>query len=534
MWGRPASLTLTLTRVALRPEYLRADGEPDGLTDSISLGCKTKLREISDQMGLLGDVCDRFVGRRRWKGLREGELRDISDALNDALTLSQPPRLLTESYGFGLTSYRVVVPVIVASDDPESILRAWRKAARRIREIIDDRMRGTIVRGSLASQYFTEIYSFYEMRRSLYDLCLNWSKEIESSLLPSRDWLRSLMSPLKLSTPPPEPELTFLPSPVYMSRDGIFAFFHYDPEGEGKRRNLHLKRRKMRRIFRLALDLSLGLKVFLENEDLWLAGSDDLWGAVVGMIYLNPKVISALMRGKGRKFLGFYSCLLKSMGLFGVFERYEGGFTFPFPTEDHIQVFAQAVRLLGGGVPKGMARLPLTGLQLAILKLLILKEDLDSIEEWDEGSLELLSITLCDYARRILDGGISGRWRFTEDTSIEADCSREFFRQISARKRKQGLTVREISVLLGGAAGMRVHTVNANLRKLEEMGIVVRREERRSRSRRRGKRTKIGLPVSVFSVDTTNHFIQSLMRLMEGTIMESRRRIAGASSPDAE
>ncbi len=535
---RPSGVVFTLTRVVLRPEYRRVD-EADALTERLVSACRTKLRLIRDQIGMLGDVCDRFAGCRRWMGLRNSEVESISEAAGDALSIVSPPRLLIDSYGFGLSSYRLVAVAQMPSDHQGGILASWRRMASEFRRILEGRIEGSLLRGSMASHYFSEIYAFYELDMSLPEIVVRWSSEFEPSMVPSRDEVRSLLSPLKVSSPPPEPVLSFLPNPVYISRDGIFTFFHYDSEGKGKRRNVHLMRRKRRRIFRLAIDLSLGLKVFLENEDLWLMGAGNLWGALTGMVYLSPKVVLALMRGEGRKFLNIYQELMRVMDLMERFESYEGLFTFPFPTERHIQAFAHTVRLLGGTAPKNMVPLPLTELQVALLKIILMKEGLDEVvEEWEEGSLECLARFLCEYARLLLGGDLMeldsdpegfvdmALKRVSKGGGGGGRCYRELLEHMKSRKgRRWGLTAKELSILLSETdLGLKnpYHTVYTNLRELEGEDLLVSSEERRGRLRKKGERTRKGLLVSTFRPNRGHALILHLERLMEDAIRRAR------------
>lgn len=530
----PSDIVFTLTRVALRPEYRQIGDEADPLTDKLVSACKTKLRLVREQVGLLGDVCGRFRGCRKWVSLRNSEVESISGASGEVLSIVSPPRLLIESYGFGLSSYRVIAAVRISSHDQDEILASWRRIAAEFKRILEDRMRKFLIRGSMASQYFSEIYSFYELDMSLPEIVTRWS-ELKQSLVPSPEKLGLFISPLKLSSPPPEPELSFLPNPMYISRDGIFSFFHYNSEGKGKRRNVHLMRRKRRRIFRLAIDLSLGLKVFLENEDLWLMGAGTMWGAMAGMVYLSPKVVSGLMRGEGRRFFDLYSNLIRSMDLIERFESYEGLFMFFFPTEKHVQAFAHTVRLLGGTAPRSMVPLPLTDLQLALLKIMMMKEGLDRmVEEWEGSPLECLVRFLCEYARLLLGESqppdlepdpislVERAVRKAKPGEPSGGCPKELLDHISSRKgRKMGLTVRELSVLLGNTdLGLKspFYVVNSNLNELEREGVLTVSEGRRGRVRKRGSETKRGIRVRTFHLNHEHMLVSYMERLMEGAI----------------
>jgi len=279
-------MVLTLTRVVLSPRYPESlAGSVDPLTEDIAADCSSRLRRLAGYRELLGDLCGRFVGRRRKRGLRNEEVRLISEAAGEALALTSPAYYLVEEYGFGLTSHRVKITVEPRTDDPEEFVAAWRQAAQIFRRALDRRIE--LERASLASQYFAEVYAFYELPVSPARLTADWEK-IERILIPDNEGRKSMASPLKWLSPPRQLNLAFAPDPVYASGDGIFAVFFYSEFGAGKRRNVHSFRRKTRRIFRLAIDMALGLKVFLDNEDLWLLGQEDAWVALTGMIYLSP------------------------------------------------------------------------------------------------------------------------------------------------------------------------------------------------------------------------------------------------------
>ncbi|MDK2384909.1 MAG: hypothetical protein QI199_08935, partial [Candidatus Korarchaeota archaeon] len=257
-------------------------------------------------------------------------------------------------------------------------------------------------------------------------------------------------------------------------------------------------------------------------------------------IYLSPKVILSLMRGEGRRFLDFYTSLIKSMDLVDRFESYESLFMFFFPTEKHVQAFAHSVRLLGGTAPKDMVPLPLTDLQLALLKIIMVKEGLDRmVEEWDESSLECLVKLLCEYARLLLCEREPQDLEMDSTDIIELavpkakpgkpseGCPREFLDHISSRKgRRTGLTVRELSAILGGTDLNLKNpflVVNANLNELERAGMLMVSEGRRGRTKKKGGETRKGFPVRTFHLNYGHMMVSHLERLMEEAVDKAYR-----------
>ncbi len=527
----PNAMILTLTRVALRPKHLEI-GEGKGIDElsrSMSSACMTKLKRLSGQTMMLGDICGSFLASRIRRGLRNHEVESIARAAGSSLAITSPPYLLIRMYSFGLASYRMVITAEPIEGGWKEILLAWRRIARALRRMMDERLTSTLIRGSMASHYFSEIYSFYELDIEPPDVPLSWKEELEPLVMPDPSLRPFLLSPMKSSTQPPEPELGFTPDPLYTSRDGIFAFFYYSNRGPGKRRNVHQVRRKRRRFMRMAIDMALGLKVYLDNEDLWLSGRDDLWGALAGMIHLNPIIVNSLWRGAGVRFLKPYSMLIRAIGLMDRFEAYESSFWFPFSSEQQILIFNQAVRLLGGKPPGKVESYPFTDRELALMKILLLKGMLDrEFMEWDDTSLQCLSKLLCIYADYVmkesssnLEGSLTEEMlRKVKAGKPSGGCAGELYDQMKARKgKKMGLTAKELSVLVESSTSLKEssahHAVTSALKKLMSSEILRTREERRGRSRKSGSRTTKGLRVTSYEPDLDNTMIQQMEGIYE-------------------
>ncbi len=531
----PKALILTLTRVALRPERREIGEEIDELSRNMVSACKTKLKHISGQVMILGDICGLFLAGRIRRKLRNREVESIAEA-GSPLAITSPPYLLIRTYGFGLSSYRMVVTTEPREGGWKDILSAWRSIAKVLRGMMDERLTSSLIRGSMASHYFSEIYSFYELYIDPSNVSLRWKDELEPEMMPDPSLRPFLLSPMKRSTQPPEPELSFTPDPLYISKDGIFSFFYYSSNGPGKRRNIHQVRRKRRRFIRMAVDLALGLKVYLENEDLWLSGRDDLWGALTGMVHLNPRVVNALWRGAGARFLRPYDILLRAINLIDRFEAYETSFWFPFPSEYQILAFNQVVRLLGGRAPSKVRSYPLTDREFALMRILLLKGMLDrEFLKWDDTSLQCLSKLLCVYADYALnertsklEGSLVDEILRKVKSKVTDRCSEELLNQMSARKGgRLGLTVRELTILVRRFTSLKEdsahHAVTSDLKKLEQLEILRVREGRRLRSRKAGSRTTKGLRVTSYELDLDSPLIQPMERIYESSV----RKILG-------
>lgn len=529
----PKAMVLTLTRAALRPEFSGVSGREDKLSLRARKSCETKVRALGGQEAILGDICSSFSSAEILRHLRNEEVREMKDAVGESFSLIQPPCLAIKSFGFGLTVYRVTATVQPRSEGWSDLLASWRKLAGVMRRVLNERISGAVLRKSLASHCFSEIYTFYELNLSPQDVPLKWKEKLEALFMPDLETRSFLLSPLKISEPP-QPQISFIPDPLYTSRDGVLFFLHYSSQGPGKRRNVHQVRRKRRKLLRAAIDYALGLKVYLENEDLWLSGSESPWGALVGMIYLNPKVVSAIHRGIGAKFLRPYSSLLRSLELAEKFEAYESSFWYPFRSEEQALTFSQVVRHLGGKPPGSFPPFPLSMRDFALLRILALKTALDHfIIEWYEGALSCLSKLLCAYADSVLNGNL-GNLSDLEEIVKRAraggpsgGCEEELLSHFRARKgSRRGLTVSELSVLLKHSAklseGSAQQAVRSWIRRMDELELLVRAEARRGRGRRAGRRTKRGIPVASFEINLEN----SLMKQISGIYDKVAERIS--------
>ena len=489
----PESFLLALTRVQIEPSFI--EGSNDPILDRIRGICSEKLKNGKHEF-LLGDICRRISGFRIKRGLTNEEVRSIKEEAEN-LCLNSPPYLIIERYGFGLTSYRVASTFKPLTDDQLKLLDSWRRISRAFRSILELNMSENIK--SLSSKFFSEIYAIYECEVDPLSLKLKWP-QMENSFIPDRNFINSFLSPLKTMAEPPNSRLFWTPDPTYVSSDGIFVKFFYSLTREAKRRCVHSTRRKKRRIHRIAVDLALGLKVFLENQDLWIRDPETCWGAFVGMIYLSPKVLRELWRFTGRRFIYIYSNLLSQLELERRFEDYERDFWFPFLDDIQLFSFSDAVRMLCGSSPSGRAY-SLDSIHIDALKLIILKDKLDELlYPWDELKLVGLTRYMCNCLRSH-SHALSSINSPSNDESIK-ECTEEFLSSISSRKKKKGLTSLELAILLRPIYGERAVTAlrksETLLRKLVDSGLVTYMGDRRRRVRREGNRTKKGLLVRFF------------------------------------
>ncbi len=491
----PDSLTLSLARVLIEPLFRQERGELDTLLLRISRLCSRKLGGYS--LGL----CERFLGWRIRRGLSNEEVKRIKGA-SEGFSLISPPYLLIESYAFGLTSYRVSLTL---RPPYELDLESWRSLFSVLRSILDSRMPET---GSLTSKFFSEIYAFHEHNMNPLMMRRLWTS-LERSLIPERDSISYFLSPLKTLSEPSPFTFGWTPDPSYLSTDGLLVRFFYG--AKGKRRHVHATRRKKRRIHRIAVDQALGLKVFLDNQDLWMRDPETCWGALVGMVYLNPEVLTDLWRFTGRRFFNVYSRLLDQFNLRERFENYRKNFWFPFKDEIQIALFLDAVRMLGSSSPQVGRPYHLDDLQLDALKLIIVKSQLDSLlMPWDEVKLLGLANYLCKF--------LIGHSNALIGISLGANesCVEEFLSSISSRRKRKGLTYKELSSILTPIYGERARNAlvksSSLLAKLRDLGLIEEGVDRRGRRKGRIRR---GFEVS-FYIPSQSELVSMLSRgLME-------------------
>jgi len=507
----PEYLTLSLVRVFLEPRFKEVpSGEPDVLLRRVAGICSRKLSLGRNE--LLGCVCNKLSGYRVRKGLRNEEIKLIKGAARD-LSMTSPPALMIESYSFGLASYRVSSTFKPTSED--GLLDSWRNISRVFRQIIDSRM--PKIPGSLSSKFFSEIYAFYELNVDPASLRVLWPN-IEGSLVPSE--ADPFLSPFKTLSEPASSELIWIPDPARISPDGLLVRFFYSRTREGKRRCVHTTRRKKRRIQRIAVDLVLGLKIFLENQDLWFKDPETCWGAFVGMICLNPDVTTELWRLTGRRFIYIYEGLLRKFGLIDKFRNYEKLFWFPFHDDLQVASFLDAVRILGGSPPEKAEAYSLNNIQLDALKLIVLKSQLDLLlMPWDDLKLLGLARYLCWFLRNHSEAIAR-----IGSTSAE-ECVEEFLSHISSRRKRRGLTYIELSCLLAPVYGDRARVCLAKssslLRKLTELGLVeegIDLRGRKSGGKRKGFKVRFYIP-------SKNKLVELMERTLSGLSQQAAERI---------
>ncbi|MCS7102301.1 MAG: hypothetical protein NZ992_00270 [Candidatus Korarchaeum sp.] len=516
----PDSLVLSLAKVVIDPEFREeVTGEPDPLLLKVVGICSRKLSVVRHDL-LLGDLCNRFASCRMRRGLSNLEVKEIKGAA-EGLSMLSPPYLIIESYPFGLTSYRVSSNFKLLFKDQDKLLESWRRVSRVFRSILDSRI--PIVPRSLTSKFFSEIYAFYEYDLNFIYLRRFWPT-LEQSLVPERSEIASFLSPLKTMSEAKPFELGWIPDPSYASSDGILVRFFHSGAMRGKRRYVHATRRKKRRVCRVAIDQVLGLKVFLENQDLWTKDPETLWGALTGMIYLNPDVLTEIWRLTGRRFLYVYKHLFKQFDLRERFENYEKSFWFPFRNDLEIASFLNAVRVLGGSPPEVSGPYSLDNLQLDALKLIVVKSQLDSLlMPWDEVKLLYLCRYLCGFLR-------SHQEAIVEISRATGGCAEELLSQIRARRKRKGLTYLELSSILVPLYGDRARNAlmksSSLLARLSEMGLIEGKVDLRGRVKRKGDRTVKGFKVT-FYVPSRSKLVEILWERLMDLSQEAAENIMG-------
>ncbi len=493
----PNYITFSLTRVSIDPKIGELEGEEDPLISRLRDECSYRIRS---------EECSNFRAFRRYSYLRSDLVKRIKDASREFSILS-PPKLLFEAYSFGMLSCRLTLVVKPLSPP----LLPWKRVAREMRGILEEVESGS--RRRFSSHFFSEIFPHYDIDVNPRLLRMKW-EEIEDSL--SMD-VNEMISALKLTSSPHESKLIWAPGPIYVSKDGILAPSIYSKLGKGKRRNLHSSRRKWRRIMRVAVDLALGLKVFLENETLWFHDLEGVWGARVGLIYLSPRVQRSLWLYGGRKFIKIYEALLDSMGLKEKFESYEK-VGFPFFDDLQLSSFLRTLILLGGREPEGARAYGMSDLELDALKLIVLKDLLDrALIDLDEEKLAAVSRYLCNYLR----DPVNAKIKVSVDEPSYG-CERDFYRNIISRRDRRGLTLKELNYLLSEKYGRRaeVDTVKAGSRarrgvgRLVELGAVITRSTKRGRAKKPGSRTKRGFEVTYLIPNYEEGFVKKLSEIL--------------------
>ncbi len=427
---------LSLSRAYLNPYFSKwITGRKDVLTGKIAGICSQKLGPLFREIRLKDEICPYFQASIVRRGLGPDEMKVVSEAVSrGSLHFTRPFYLEIKSYGFGLSVYRVFTSALPSKGmEVRDLIDQWRRLARAFSEVIRHNMDKRIKRLSLASKFLTEVLLTADSSSRFGVINQKLIKDHDAKLI---------LSPLK-NRNFPRFKLVETPDPAYISTDGVLSISFYYVKGRGRRRNVHQARRKKRKYVRAALEQAIGLKIFLENEDVHLKGVRDSWGAWMGMVYLNPKVVRNLWMLLGGRFDRVYSTLLDLLDLNDRFLSYWKGFWFPFRSDGELTLFLKVVSQLGAKPPEPVPLLPLDDFRLDILRLFIIKDCLDTMGRTDKKFLALAANFLCDYM--IMDLEVALQESQCEE---KGECSSSLLKKIMSRYKYRGLTLPELVTIL--------------------------------------------------------------------------------------
>ncbi len=352
--------------------------------------------------------------------LMKGEVRRLSgkevdleaglslDPNRAGLPSPELPLLIEHSYSFGLFSVRLAASVFLRKDmDVNDLISGWRNLSTAFRRYIDDRL--SDIPGSRLSNLYSEVYV---LEGSLADI--------------RKDDAERLISPLK-EIPSPS-ELHRSKDITLTSKDGFLTQLM-----RPGRVNRDM-RRKMRRVLRLAADIVLGQKVFYTNPSLWRV-EDSSWAALTGLVYLNPGLWTSKVFYPSRRMYSAYKRLSSPLrgDIERGFEAYSSVYG-EFLTGIRIRDLHRVLFTMSGlGLRIPPLRIPpLSDLEALVLTMLCMKDALDSDYRGSKAYTRIVSKRLCS------------------EFNPSEECERSLSKKIRDRKRKGGLSVEEIEVLLGG------------------------------------------------------------------------------------
>ncbi len=421
---------LTLARVGLYPRFLQVR-DPRGYPRSISQVCLSFTEDLIDsskskkkRRKLLKKrepgpnfPCSGFLMRKEVSRVKDGEngLRYSLDPNDYGLPSPELPLSMKHMYAFGLFSLRITVPVFLRKNmNVNYLIRGWRGLAFAFREFLDGQFSSNLP-DNWFSNYFTEVYV---LEGTIDDI-----GEREAKMI---------LSPLKNESFPQLfafSERDGARDPMVVSTDGILI--RIQRSGGGHRD----QRRKMRRAIRIAVDIILGQKTFYTSPTLWRKESSS-WGAMVGLIYLNPNLWRSGYFHPSRKFYAIYRRILRPFREFieGGYRSYSSGYgKFLEGTRiSDIHPILLMMYKLGLTIPE--IRVPLISkLEGIVLTMLCFKESLDRSLRGSRRYLKDVSEKLC-----------------REFNEREGSCLDNLRKKIGSREERRGLSVEEMEVLLGG------------------------------------------------------------------------------------
>ncbi len=466
---------LSMVRVQLNPERVEVKG--DHAREGLSLDdfCTSRL-EKSRIVILRGfeDNCRYFNFTVRRRTL------DLKPSMH-GLTANRVPILEVRRYGFGLTSYRVVMNVL---DELEQVARGWRRIARSVRARIDRALgEDGFEVDEHTSHLFSEVYPVVELEPAGYQSYLFNGLSLDEKVL------KRLVAPLKKHLAGVKVDRDYVPEEIFISRDGYVLPFPVPTTiSRKKSRNLHTYRRRKRRLASLAVDMALALKVFLENPHLWA----EEWSLMQGLIFLNPHVLmmfgSQYKESFGKVFWRLYNVL----DLDDSYLNYRSSALAPQSIGYKASIVNTASLVLSGRKAEISKILKLDNLTHSILALLILKMEVDTRFELNHlrkrQRIDAYTVVVEEILRLVFKNS-------------ECCPVKEVVKKIVERK-GHGFSVSELTIMLQCVERTSFQKVKDLVEKLVEIGSLSKAEEKR---RGRGK-----AEVTVYSVVWNNSIVKEV------------------------
>ncbi len=354
-------IVLTLARVYLSYNPTKVES-PTWESERMEELCSERVgRSSIFDLKVLKDHCSYFRFSLDKSGL------DLVPAKHGLLS-NQVPVLEVRRYGFGLTSYRVTLNVLNNLDETSA---GWRRIIRSVKARIEKAMKAdNVVREELekASHYFSEVYPVIELDEQEYRRAMVMGYPLDEVVI------KELVAPLKRVLVNVKVRKDYVPEEIYVSRDGFVLPF-FVPSGQ-KEGNFHTYRRKKRRVARMAVDLALGLKVFLENSHIW----SGIWPVKMGLIFLNPHVLLSLGSMDLESFEMIYWRVYNALGIDEAYHSYYLNAPIPLDVDpQQVHLIKVASMVLSGRSPDVLLVLQLDSYLRDLLSLLALKREVDMI-----------------------------------------------------------------------------------------------------------------------------------------------------------
>lgn len=421
---KPSKILLTMTRVGFKPCFRKV--RSSGYMRKIAQTCLSRVhdeymgRKTSEKNRALEEAltpnfpCPGFLVERHVRRIRGSEVSP-EPGLNldpnfNGLPSPELPLEIEHNYSFGLLSRRLVAPVFLRRDmSIHDLLFGWERLAKAFRLHLE---KGFDVPGEWTSNLYSEIYilegSIAGMRREEAEMLISIFKRRPS---PSMILSKSFKDPM------------------VVSKDGFLIQLRRSG------RAYRDVRRKMRRVLRLAVDIVLGQKVFYSSPTLWRI-DEGSWGAMVGLIYLNPKLWGSKATYPSTRMYSAYKRVLA-------------------PVREEVEEGYKSYSSTFGAVYFGMkvAHLPSITLNMAKLRLDPIPPTTPLLDKLEY----LVLVMLC--VKDSLDGERSSRLErysrmvskiLCSEFNPNDECVKQLPKKIGSRLDRRGLSAEEIEVLLGG------------------------------------------------------------------------------------